>query len=297
MDVLDGVVEPTGRLAQTWWAEEAHAGEIFNYDLIDAEMTWLYSPHAPLYALGHGLTYGVVEYLGLELPAGLVGLAEVRVANRGSRPAHELVQVYAESADRRIGRRMLGHARIVIEPGAEVTVEVALHPERLRIWSGETVGLDLPDTTWRVVAAPSAAMVGPEVTVTTAPTTPAAPAALPLTAWHAPEWSGVVGTAVSLAVDSAAPLTAYRARAGAGRLTWPRVEPLPARLTLRVRVAAGLGGQVEVRCGDATAVVSPDPALRGHWHDIVVDCPAPGATTLELRLGGTVEVAEIRAEN
>lgn len=290
MDVLDGRVEPTGRLAQTWWAEEAHAGSMFDYDIIDARMTWWYSPHTPLYALGHGLTYGAVEYLTLELPDGLDGAARVSVANRGPRPAHELVQVYAESADERIGRRLLGHARIVVAPGTEATAEVALHPKRLRIWSGAEAGMDLPATTWRIVAAPSAAMSGPELTLTTAPGRSVGPAALPLDAWQAPDWSGVVGVAVDTLRDNG-----YRARAGAGRLVWPAVEPLPARLTLRLRVATGLGGEVEVRCGGASTVAIPDPALRGQWHDVIVDCPDPGATTLELALGGTVELAEIRA--
>ncbi len=48
-------------------------------------------------------------------------------------------------------------------------------------------------------------------------------------------------------------------------------------------------------CGGASTVAIPDPALRGQWHDVIVDCPDPGATTLELALGGTVELAEIRA--
>ncbi|HRA04858.1 MAG TPA: hypothetical protein PK963_05710, partial [Arachnia sp.] len=69
----------------------------------------------------------------------------------------------------------------------------------------------------------------------------------------------------------------------------------PARLTLRLRVATGLGGEVKVRCGEASTVAIPDPALRGQWHDVTVDCPAPGATALELGLSGTVELAEIRA--
>ncbi len=225
MDVLDGRVEPTGRLAQTWWAEESHAGGLFDYDIVDSRMTWWYSPHAPLYPLGHGLTYGEVEYLGLELADGLDGLAEVRLANRGARPAHELVQVYAACSDERIGRRLLGHARIVVAPGTEATAEVALHPERLRIWSGAETGMDLPATQWRIVAAPSAALNGPELIFTTAPERSVGPAALPLDAWQAPDWSGVVGVAVE-------PLRGYgyRARAEAGRLAWPAVEPLPARL-------------------------------------------------------------------
>ncbi|HSO68683.1 MAG TPA: glycoside hydrolase family 3 C-terminal domain-containing protein, partial [Arachnia sp.] len=290
MDVLEGRVEPTGRVAQTWWADGPHAGEIFDYDIIDARMTWWYSPHTPLYALGHGLTYGAVEYLSLELPDGLDGAARVRVANRGTRPAHELVQVYAESADERVGRRMLGHARIALEPRAEATVEVALRPERLRIWSGPEAGLDLPATTWRVVAAPSAAMDGPEVTLQTGPQLPAGPSPLPLVAWHAPEWAGVVGVPVDTLRG-----TAYRARRGTGSLAWPDTEPLPARLALRVRVRGGHTGVVELLCGHAVATATPDTTQAGRWHDVTVDCPSPGAATLEVRLHGSVELAEIGA--
>lgn len=291
LDVLDGRAEPAGRLPQTWWAEAEHAGDLFDYDIIDARMTWWYSPHTPRYPLGHGLTYGRVEYRDISLPDGLAGPAHVLVANEGDRPAHELVQVYAASADDRIGRRLLGHQRVVLAPGEEATVPVELHPERLRTWTAAR-GLDLPATTWRIAAAPSAGMVGPGLELTTAPATPDAPLPLPLVAWHAPDWSGVVGVAVDHVRG-----TAYRARSGAGRLGWPSVEPLPARLAMRLRVTTGLGGDVEVRCGGASVLVTPEQERRGEWHDVVVDCPAPGATSLEVRLTGTVELAEIRQEN
>ncbi len=286
-DVLDGRVEPRGRLAQTWWAREDHAGDLFDYDIVDAAMTWWYSPHTPLYALGHGLTYGAPEYLALDLPTGLDGTAVVRLANRGARPAHELVQVHAEAADPRIGRRLLGYRRVVLAPGEEVEMEVPLHADRLRTWRAG-VGLDLPDTLWRVRAAASAAALGPEREVATVPTHPAAPPALPLQAWHAPEWSRVVGVPVGTLRG-----TAYRARSGHGLLTWPETAPLPDHLTVRLRVRGGLDGEVTLACDDAVVVATPDPERAGDWHDVTVPCPLPGATSLQLRLRGAVEVDTI----
>ena len=118
VDVLSGDVEPSGRLQQTWWAREADAGDVLEYDVVQAEMTYRYSPAQPLYAFGHGLTYSTVAYEGVELStaevespaptlthaAALGGeasdasggvIATVHVRNTGDRVAHELVALYA----------------------------------------------------------------------------------------------------------------------------------------------------------------------------------------------------------
>jgi beta-glucosidase len=39
VDVLTGDLEPTGRLAQTWVADEAHVGDLLDYDVIAAGST------------------------------------------------------------------------------------------------------------------------------------------------------------------------------------------------------------------------------------------------------------------
>lgn len=287
MDVLDGRHEPTGRLAQTWWAREADAGDLFDYDIIGSQMTWWYNPHTPLYPLGHGLTYSAVDYRALELPEGLAGSATVTVANTGDRMARELVQVYAESDDAAVGRRLLGHQRVALAPGTEQTVTVALHPERLRVWDAMLGRFDWPATSWRIVTAPSAALEGPSNTVSTAPDTDAA-GSLPLTVWHAPVWADVVGVPVGVLSG-----TAYRAKAAEGSCHWPTLKPLPARLRLRLKADKGMSGSVTVACGEASVVVEPDPGRGSDWHDVVVDCPSPGATSLTLILRGQVAVDTI----
>ncbi|MFT3887844.1 MAG: glycoside hydrolase family 3 C-terminal domain-containing protein [Arachnia sp.] len=290
LDVLDGRVEPTGRVAQTWWADESQVGDIFDYDIIGSRQTWWYSPHTPLYPLGHGLTYGDVRYEALELPAsGDDGVGIVTVTNAGWRVAHELVQVYAVNDDPAVGRRLLGTARAAVAPGATARVEVALRLGRLGVWDPVAGTFVSAATPWRVVAAPSAALEGPSVALDQPVGSPAG-YALPLTAWHAPVWRDVVGVPTGPLAG-----TAYRARVDQGELAWPAVAPLPATLTLVVRAEKGRGGRVEVVAGGHTVEVSPDPALEGRWHPVEVNLPAAGATALTVRLHGTTALSEIRA--
>ena len=286
MDVLDGRVEPTGRLAQTWWADESHVGDIFDYDIIGSRQTWWYNPNAPLYPLGHGLTYSEVRYEALDVVDG--DRAVVTLANAGDREAHELVQVYAVNQDPLIGRRMLGHARAVLAPGETREVDVALHLDRLQVWDAIAGDFVAASTPWRVVAAPSAALRGPSVDLETPTRGEVATAVLPLTVWHAPAWRDVVGVPTGVIEG-----TAYRARGEIGEVSWPALEPLPARLGLLLRAEKGRGGPVEVLAGGAAVEAIPDPQREGEWHVVTVDCPTPGATDLTLRLHGSTAVAEV----
>ncbi|HJE52198.1 MAG TPA: glycoside hydrolase family 3 C-terminal domain-containing protein [Tessaracoccus flavescens] len=288
MDTLTARHQPTGRLAQTWWASEEDAGDLFNYDIIDARMTWWYNPATPLYPLGHGLTYSTVEYRDLELPDGLHGSASVTVHNTGAAAADELVQLYAVSDDNRIGRRLLGHQRVQLAAGEQAVVSVAIRPQRLKVWRPDLNAFDWPEAAWEVVAAPSAALDGPRHTAQTTPDNPLVPADLPLTVWHAPLWDGVVGVPTGVLEG-----TAYRARYGHGRCEWPSVTPLPSRLRLTVRDDKGVGGELRLVSGDTAVAAQADPAQLGKWHDIEVEWPAVGATSLTLTLSGTLAVSTI----
>ncbi|HEY8720272.1 MAG TPA: glycoside hydrolase family 3 C-terminal domain-containing protein [Pengzhenrongella sp.] len=146
VDVLTGDLEPTGRLAQSWVADEAHIGDLFDYDVIAAGSTYWYARHDPLYAFGHGLSYSRVEYSAIELssptldaddPSGPVVEARVHVTNVGSRPVAELVQLYVTADDHRLqvpGRRLVGHARVDLEPGASAVVTLPVRAADLSIW-------------------------------------------------------------------------------------------------------------------------------------------------------------------
>ena len=160
VDVLSGDTEPSGRLQQTWWAREADAGDVLEYDVVQAQMTYRYSPAQPLYAFGHGLTYSTVAYEGVELSttavespgptlthaAALGGeaadatgevIATVHVRNTGDRVAHELVALYALAPELPIvapRTRLAAWARVTLLPGEARSVHLAVSLGLLAVW-------------------------------------------------------------------------------------------------------------------------------------------------------------------
>ncbi|QAY60209.1 glycoside hydrolase family 3 protein [Microbacterium protaetiae] len=156
-DVLSGDREPEGRLAQSWPADSAQAGDLFDYDTLRQQATYRHQPAPYAFAFGHGLTYTTVAYEGVTLdaaaadaPAALlrhplfaprdddhVVTATVRVHNEGSRPAEELVQLYAQASgfDIPTPRRLLvAYARVRLEPGELREVSLSFALERLAVW-------------------------------------------------------------------------------------------------------------------------------------------------------------------
>lgn len=141
-DVLLGDVEPSGRLAQGWPADESHVGDLLDYDVIEAKSTYWYAEHPAQFPFGHGLSYTDVEYTALSLDTADVDAdgvvhATVTVANRGARPVDELVQVYAASPGHRLPvprRRLVAHTRAALAPGETRAVELTVRMEQLATW-------------------------------------------------------------------------------------------------------------------------------------------------------------------
>lgn len=148
VDVLSGDAEPYGRLAQTWPATEAQAGDLFDYDVARQGVTYRHLAGEPAYWFGHGLSYTTVGYEGLRLVGdggapgsprravrgtslgeGGATSAVVAVRNSGDRPVDELVAVHGLSPDLPVPaarRQLLGHARVRLAPGASAEVTVPL---------------------------------------------------------------------------------------------------------------------------------------------------------------------------
>ena len=104
---------------------------------------YLDSPNTPLYPFGHGLSYTRFEYENLRLSherIGTQGTIEVRVdvANVGSRPGDEIVQLYirdvAASVVRPV-RELKGFTRIGLKPGEKKTVSMTLGPRELGFYN------------------------------------------------------------------------------------------------------------------------------------------------------------------
>ena len=167
LDVLSGDREPTGRLAQSWPAHPAQAGDLFDYDTQRQQATYRHQPEPYAFAFGHGLGYGDVAYTAVTVDAAEVAVpapghrhpaldprvdesvvvATVTVANTSPRAVEELVQVYAVAPELPIAaprRLLLGYARVRVQPGATRTVQVPFAVERLAVW----------DDAIRIVGAP-----------------------------------------------------------------------------------------------------------------------------------------------
>ena len=157
-DVFSGDREPTGRLAQSWPADPAQAGDLFDYDTQRQQATYRHQPAPYAFAFGHGLTYADVGYERVSVNASEVVTPEpshrhpafgepgaisatVRVTNRGDRAAEELVQVYglapAGLPIPPARRLLLGVRRVRLEPGEISEVEISFQPERFAVWDAD----------------------------------------------------------------------------------------------------------------------------------------------------------------
>ncbi|WP_395243941.1 glycoside hydrolase family 3 C-terminal domain-containing protein [Agromyces sp. MMS24-K17] len=173
VDVLSGDREPEGRLAQSWPADPAQPGDLFDYDTLRQQATYRHRPGRAAFAFGHGLTYSTVAYENVALadasvpapapthrhapleagadaaPGGVRAVVTVR--NAGDRVAEELVQLYA-LPDPGLGlptprRLLVAFARVRLEPGEVREVALRFDVERLAVWDGD-VRLDGATDDW-----------------------------------------------------------------------------------------------------------------------------------------------------
>ncbi|QNE16915.1 carbohydrate-binding protein [Kribbella qitaiheensis] len=98
-EVLFGDFDPVGRLPQTWYRSTADLPDLFDYDIVGTDATYLYFRGTPLYPFGHGLSYTTFAYSDLQLsttsvPADGELLVSLTVTNTGTRAGREIVQLY-----------------------------------------------------------------------------------------------------------------------------------------------------------------------------------------------------------
>ena len=148
-DVLYGVVNPSGRLAETipvrladspayldFPGEHGHVrygeGLFVGYRWYDARELEV------SYPFGHGLSYTTFEYSDASVAPDAAGLTvRVTVTNTGDRDGAEVVQVYTSlpgSAVVRAPRELKGFAKVALAAGESREVEVRVRREDLAYW-------------------------------------------------------------------------------------------------------------------------------------------------------------------
>ncbi len=109
----------------------------------------------PRFPFGFGLTYTRFGYGGLTLEGGETVTASFEVANTGDRPGIDTPQVYAvvTAADGRPSQRLVGWARVALQPGETRRVTVTADPRLLAAYD-----VTLPG--WRIAAGAVSVSVG-----------------------------------------------------------------------------------------------------------------------------------------
>lgn len=154
-DVLFGVVNPSGRLAETipvrlsdtpsyldFPGENSHVrygeGLFVGYRYFDARTM------AVSYPFGHGLSYTSFGYAGLAVSASDAGLSvSVEVTNTGTRAGHEVVQAYVGlpgSTVVRAPRELRAFATVALEPGETKRVNLDIPREDLAYYNVPAAG-------------------------------------------------------------------------------------------------------------------------------------------------------------
>jgi beta-glucosidase len=148
-DIIFGAHGPSGRLPVSFPRESGQ--EPYHYDHKSTgrpnppgppeeyKAHYRTSPNEALFPFGHGLTYGAISYSGLDLgpatlaPGGALAIA-VRVANKGTRAAEEVVQLYihdrAASITRPV-RELKDFRKVALAPGESAIVRFTLRREDL----------------------------------------------------------------------------------------------------------------------------------------------------------------------
>jgi beta-glucosidase len=129
-----GAIEPAGRLPISF---ARHAGQLpVYYNQIPGQHGNRYADltQTPAFAFGDGLSYTTVEYRDLRVSTPVVSVdgvvqASVAVANTGSRPAIETVQVYLRDTVTSVTwaeKELKAYRQVTVAPGESVTVEIEL---------------------------------------------------------------------------------------------------------------------------------------------------------------------------
>jgi beta-glucosidase len=145
-DVLFGDADPAGRLPQTWYRSAADLPDLFDYDIIATDATYLYYRGTPLYPFGHGHSYTTFGYENLRLSADEVDVdggvtVTVEVVNTGRRVGEEVVQLYTHQLRSRVKqplRALRGFARVRLAPGERSSVTLPLAATDLAFWDVTT---------------------------------------------------------------------------------------------------------------------------------------------------------------
>jgi beta-glucosidase len=159
-DAIFGQVNPSGKLPVTWPSDAAAPDGDFNggapsplgdqpkfFDQLPGTNFGQGSGYNPLYPFGYGLSYTTFNVTGLSatgsVPRNGTVTATFTVSNTGSRAGTDVVPVYVHQPVSVVvapPQRLVGFARVTLNPGQVKTVHVAFPVSELAVTPGDIEG-------------------------------------------------------------------------------------------------------------------------------------------------------------
>ncbi|WP_062641606.1 glycoside hydrolase family 3 C-terminal domain-containing protein [Streptomyces maremycinicus] len=297
--VLAGDVCPSGRLPQTWYADDADLPDLLDYDVIGSRQTYLYFEGTPLFPFGHGLSYASFSYADLAVRVE-DGTAHVSctVTNTGDVTADEVAQLYTRAVDpsvTRPRRELLDHRRVTLAPGASAEVSFAVPLSAFAFW-------DVAQGRWRTESGPYDLLVGASsadvrlrttVTLEGEPATPRPVLRRGLEAADFDEQSGVeIVDRTKVSRDAVTPVAG-----GTGELLYRACDFGTGAGTTGVTVTVAGSGTVELSLdgGPALATLTVGAPTPGPYDYVTVDAALTAGGVRDLRLGlrGPLRLAHV----
>jgi beta-glucosidase len=152
-DILFGVVNPSGKLTQTYPLKLEDNPAFINYPGDNGRVHYgegifvgyrYYEKKqvSPLFAFGYGLSYSSFSYQNLKLSTAVLEPeralnVSLDIINTGARAGSEVVQLYVSDPQSSVSRpikELKGFSKIHLEPGQTKTVTLSLEPRDFAYW-------------------------------------------------------------------------------------------------------------------------------------------------------------------
>lgn len=170
-DALYGRINPCGRLAETFPAEQEDFGSdyggmqaIYRESIFVGYRYYDITQKPVLFPFGHGLSFCDIVYNGMRITARDDGAYDVTVTltNNSARDAYETVQIYLSDRTGRIvcaKKQLAGYAKVFVEGQTTTTATVRIDSRAFEFFNVTADQFDICDGEYCVIAAASAADV------------------------------------------------------------------------------------------------------------------------------------------